>query len=97
MKCFVPLALLIILGLNLFSMVWADNVWIRERPGNDLDLSDRIENNWSDGNVSVGVGVDIYKYEKDDGSWGPDTVRTRVSMAANSRRGILYREDKFDY
>ncbi len=82
--------LCIILLIEAIRVVWADNAWIRKRPGNDVDVSGMIENNWSDGNASVGVGVDVLDYEKDDPRWGPggpDTFVLGVSAVADA---LLY-------
>lgn len=62
-----------------------------ERPSADIDIQERVENAFTDGEASVGIGVAIDDYDENDGHYeGKDSVSLNVSMAANSRKGITY-------
>jgi len=79
------LVMLLLLLQSSFS-VWA---WGIERPYRDIDIKDRVDNSYTNGEASVGIGVGIDDYDEDDAYFG-DVMTLNVSVTANSRRGITY-------
>ena len=87
MKRLLAITIAIILFLQTVSLSWA---WELERPSDDIDIMERTENAFTDGDACVGIGVDIHSYEEDCWPDDDDCVRLNVSMTANSRKGITY-------
>jgi len=88
MKKLMSIALLFILALQMVSMVYA---WEVERPAHDIDIKERTENAYTNGEASVGIGVAIDDYDEGAGKYGgDDSVELNVTMTANSRMGITY-------
>ena len=61
MKKPISILLLLILALQMVSMVYA---WEVERPAGTIDIIDRTENAYTNGEASVGLGVSIDKYNR---------------------------------
>jgi len=75
----------------MISLVWA---WQIERPSGSIDIEERVENAYTDGNASVGIGVAIDDYRERVSEYGSaDVIALNVSMTANSRMGIQYSMD----
>jgi hypothetical protein len=69
-------------------LVWA---WKVERPYRDVNIKDRTDNSYTNGEVSVGIGVAIDDYDEDDADYGgSDVISMNITTSANSRRGITY-------
>lgn len=86
------IAITAILLLQMVSLAWA---WEYERPGGDIDVEDRTESAYTNGEASVGIGVASWEYEEGPTEYGSNTdyVKLNVSMTANSRVGIIYDYD----
>lgn len=87
---FAPLLLLALLVFPVISQVYA---WDIERCyGHALWILQRQQNSHTDGNVSVGLGVDIQSFDTASGG-SQQLVDMNVSVTANSRIGIRYDSD----
>jgi len=73
-----------ILLLQMVSLAWA---WEIERPGAFIEVNDRVENAYTDGYASVGLGASIDWYLDNYGApyGSADVIKMNVSMTANSR------------
>jgi hypothetical protein len=88
MKKLILTTLLFILVLQTVSIAYA---WEIERPAYDIDIKERRENAYTNGEASVGIGVAIDDYDEGAADYGGDDyVTLNVSMTANSRMGIEY-------
>jgi hypothetical protein len=88
MKKLMTIALLLIFVLQTVSIAYA---WEVERPAGTIDIIDRTENAYTNGEASVGLGVSIDKYIEHFSDYeGADFLNLNVSMTANSRMGIKY-------
>jgi hypothetical protein len=91
LKKIVSITLLFILVLQTVSIAYA---WEVERPAGTIDIIDRTENAYTNGEASVGLGVSIDKYIEHFSDYeGADFLNLNVSMTANSRMGIKYTYD----
>ncbi len=90
------MALVGIILLSLFAhTVWALEI---ERPGMDTDIEKSIGNGYTDGNASVSLGVFIDNYEHSNSDYGGKScIEMNVSMIANTRMGIRYTYETFDW
>lgn len=80
--------LLTVLLMQTFPLAWA---WQIERPYTDEEITDRVENSYTDGYASVGIGAAIDDYDEGAAKYGgSDYISMNVSMTANSRKGITY-------
>ena len=82
------LLLLFVLIVQLISLTYA---WEIERPGEDIKIRERNESGHTNGEASVGLGVDVFRYHESDDDYPlSDKVGLNLSMTANSRIGVEY-------
>ena len=82
----------LLLTILLLQMVSVARAWEIERPGGHIDILERDENAYTNGEASVGLGTSIDHYIENFGSpyGNVDVIKMNVSMTANSRKGITY-------
>ncbi len=98
-KILVSIVILIMLLSTVFIFsVSATSTWSKPRPSDDATYNETIGNADTDGIASIGMGVDIAEYYEDDQIMG-DFLTFRVSVSANTRKGIEYYvyEEPSDY
>jgi len=90
MKTWLVITFIIILILQLMSLALVFALEF-ERPRRDIDVGQRVENARTNGEVSVGLGIEVDDYDENAHECGgDDVVSLNVSMTANSRKGITY-------
>jgi len=95
-KELITLASVFLILLSTFPMVMA---WEMERPSWSIsNMIERTENVTSCGDASVGIGVHVQEFDEDAAKYGGDDyVTLRVAATANTRKGITYCYNTFDY
>jgi hypothetical protein len=87
--------ILLLSGLLVFP-VSAASSWSKPRPSTYTPYFETIENAYTDGKASIGVGVNIWDYVERPAGY-PDVLTLRISASANSRVGIQYNIEPYGW
>ena len=88
--------ILLLSGLLVFP-VSAASSWSKPRPSSNTDYYDTIGNAFTNGIASVGMGVHIFHYHETGAPDDNDYLRFRVSVSANTRKGVYYDVQQWSY
>jgi hypothetical protein len=93
------IALLLLMSVRVVVAQEEEPTWEMERPSYEVNINQRTENSYSDGEASVGLGVHVAGYQEDyPGTYydGDDGVELRIAATANTREAINYEFDISD-
>jgi hypothetical protein len=96
LACLICIGILVLPFLDVFPVSASSTSWSKPRPSSDKDFDETIGNVYDDGIASLSMGVLIAEYIENSSALG-DYVTLRVSISANTRKGIYYDWMQYSY
>ncbi len=97
LTCLICMVILMLPFLNVSLVSATSNSWSRPRPSSYTVFDETVGNTYADDIASVGIGVHIYDYVENESTYAYDDVHLRVSVSANTRKGIYYDWMQYSY